>query len=192
MRILYFTDGAGIELGEIRSSLLRVPEVMTSIRQAQEQVRYVDLITVMNLDAEDFSKIAAGLKSLLINACQRGLHQRWVNRGFQADLILRRIHFRSCQDLKDTLHQFLRKKTEDFSVASNKLQLFHFLNSVEVTIIGPGYDELEVLIRREVATRQDIKVLVKDVIDSDPALAWFWPQVAANVKDAKQKMAQFQ
>lgn len=192
MRILYFTDGAGIELGEIRSSLLRVPEVMTSIRQAQEQVRYVDLITVMNLDAEDFSKIAAGLKSLLINACQRGLHQRWVNRGFQADLILRRIHFRSCQDLKDTLHQFLRKKTEDFSVASNRLQLFHFLNSVEVTIIGPGYDELEVLIRREVATRQDIKVLVKDVIDSDPALAWFWPQVAANVKDAKQKMVQFQ
>lgn len=192
MRILYFTDGAGIELGEIRSSLLRVPEVMTSIRQAQEQVRYVDLITVMNLDAEDFTKIAAGLKSLLINACQRGLHQRWVNRGFQADLILRRIHFRNCQDLKDTLHQFLRKKTEDFSVASNKLQLFHFLNSVEVTIIGPGYDELEVLIRREVATRQDIKVLVKDVIDSDPALAWFWPQVAANVKDAKQKMVQFQ
>lgn len=193
MRILYFTDGAGIGLGEIRSSLLRVPEVLTSIRQAQEQVRYVDLLTVMNMDEEDFSKIAAGLRSLLINACQRGLHQRWVNRGFEADLILRRIHYRNSQDLKDQLHQFLRKKTEDFAVAAEKLHLLHFLNSVEVTIIGPGYDELEMFIRREVASRQDIKVLVKDVIDSDPALAWFWPQVAANVKDpVKQKTVQFQ
>lgn len=181
MRILYFTDGAGIELMGIRSSLLRVPEVLSSIRQAQENVRYVDLMTVMGLEDLEFARIPSALRTLLINVCQRGLHQRWVNRGFEADLILRRINYRDSNELKEALHSFLRKKTEDFVISPDKLHLLHFLKSVEVTIIGPGYDEVEIWLRREISSRQDIKVLIKDVIESDPALEWFWPQVKGSL-----------
>ncbi|MFP5519214.1 MAG: hypothetical protein ACLGGX_04880 [Bdellovibrionia bacterium] len=185
MRILYFTDGSGIELQSIRDSLLRVPEVLTSLRQAQENVRYVDLMTVMSLDDVDFANIAAALRTLLINACQRGLHQRWVNRGYVADLILRRINFRHSADIKEALHSFLRQKTAEFNVASSQVHLLHFLNSVEVTIIGPGFDELEMWLRREISSHHDIKVLIKEVIESDPALSWFWPQVSEKVKSQR-------
>ncbi|WP_374032660.1 hypothetical protein [Bdellovibrio bacteriovorus] len=57
----------------------------------------------------------------------------------------------------------------------------HFLSSIEITIIGPGYDEIEMWLRREISTRNDVKVLIKDVIASDPQLDWFWPQVSETV-----------
>lgn len=181
MRILYFTDGAGIDLLSIRSSLLRVPEVLTSLRETQKNVRYVDLMTVMGLDDEEFSKTPQALRSLLINACQKGLHQRWVNRGHISDLILRRINYRDFSVLKSDILECLARKLNSPAVDVSRAQLIHFLKSVEITIIGPGYDEIEIWLRREVVTTADLKVLIKDVIDSDPALDWFWPQVRETV-----------
>ncbi|MGZ3816968.1 MAG: hypothetical protein ACXWRZ_09715, partial [Bdellovibrio sp.] len=98
MRILYFTDGAGIDLLGIRESVLRIPEVLTSLRRGQEQARYVDLMQVMMLSDEDFRQVSSVLRNYLINLVQRGLHQRWINRDHRADLILRRINFRSFSD----------------------------------------------------------------------------------------------
>lgn len=177
MRILYFTDGAGIDLLGIRESLLRIPEVLTSLRRGQESARYVDLMQVMSLPDEDFRLVPSVLRNFLINLVQRGLHQRWINRDHRADLILRRINYRSFADIKAEVLNFIRGKTEGKAVATQDLHLLHFLSRVEITIIGPGYDEIEIWLRREISTKTDIKVLIKDVIASDPQLDWFWPQV---------------
>jgi hypothetical protein len=182
MRILYFTDGAGIDLPGIRQSLVRIPEVLSSLRQGQQQARYVDLMTVMNLDEEDFRQITPVLRNFLINLVQRGLHQRWVNRGHRADLLLRRINFNGFCGIKAEIHEFIRSKSQGLKVNPSNLHLLHFLKHVEITIIGPGYDEIETWLRRDISTRGDIKVLIKDVIDSDPQLDWFWPQIKENVQ----------
>jgi len=108
MRILYFTDGAGIELSGIRGSLLRIPEVLGSIRCGQEQAKYVDLMNVMVMTDEEFCQTPVVLRTLLINLVQRGLHQRWVNRNFRADIILRRINYHSFDDVKREILKLLR------------------------------------------------------------------------------------
>lgn len=177
MRILYFTDGAGIDLLGIRESVLRIPEVLTSLRLAQEQTRYVDLMQAMSLSDEDFRQVPAVLRNFLINTVQRGLHQRWINRDQRADLILRRINYRSFSGIQKEVLNFIRGKKEGQGVATQDLHLMHFVGRVEITIIGPGYDEIEIWLRREVSTKSDLKVLIKDVIASDPQLDWFWPQV---------------
>ncbi len=181
MRILYFTDGAGIDLLGIRQSLVRIPEVMSSLRKGQEQAKYVDLMTVMSLDDQEFKTIPTVLRTLLINLVQRGLHQRWVNRGQKEDLLLRRINFRSFAEIKQQIYSFIRAKSAGLEVRADRLSLAHFLSQVEVTIIGPGYDEIEIWLRREISSHADIKVLIKDVIASDPQLDWFWPQVQESV-----------
>ena len=177
MRILYFTDGAGIDLSGIRESLLRIPEVLTSLRRGQEQARNVDLMQVMALPDDEFRQVPSVLRTLLINLVQRGLHQRWVNRDHRADLILRRINHRSFDDIKSEVVNFIRSKQNGKDVKSKDLHLLHFMSHIEITIIGPGYDEIEIWLRREISTRTDVKVLIKDVIASDPQLDWFWPQV---------------
>ncbi|MBO9668078.1 MAG: hypothetical protein J7501_14855 [Bdellovibrio sp.] len=186
MRILYFTDGAGIDLQGIRESVLRIPEVLTSLRRGQEQARYVDLMQVMSLPDDEFRQVPSVLRTLLINLVQRGLHQRWVNRDQRADLILRRINHRSLSDLKHEIENFLSKKMSGSDVATKDLHLLHFMDRVEITIIGPGYDEVEFWLRKEVITRKDIEVQIKDVIAADPHLSWFWPQVRDSFIDNQQ------
>ena len=189
MRILYFTDGAGIDLQGIRESVLRIPEVLTSLRRGQEQARYVDLMQVMALPDDEFRQVPSVLRTLLINLVQRGLHQRWVNRDQRADLILRRINHRSLDAIKAEVNNIIQGKIEGKEVATKDLHLLHFFTRVEVTIIGPGYDEVEFWLRREVATRKDVKVLIKDVIAADPQLDWFWPQVRQSFTDNQQPLA---
>ena len=181
MRILYFTDGAGIDLLGIRESVLRIPEVLSSLRKGQEHSRYVDLMQVMSLPDEEFRQVPNVLRTYLINLVQRGLHQRWINRDHRADLILRRINFRCFSEIKSTVLNFVRNKREGQPIATQDLHLLHFLSHVEITIIGPGYDEIESWLRREVATFSDVKVLIKDAIASDPQLDWFWPSVKESV-----------
>lgn len=185
MRILYFTDGAGIDLQGIRESVLRIPEVLTSLRRGQEQAKYVDLMQVMSLPDEDFRLVPSVLRTYLINLVQRGLHQRWINRDHRADLVLRRINCRSYDEVKAEIASFIRAKLDGRAVATKDLHLLHFFDHVEITIIGPGYDEIELWLRREVAVLGDVKVSVKDVIDSDPQLDWFWPQVKETFSSAE-------
>jgi hypothetical protein len=182
MRILYFTDGAGIDLLGIRESLVRIPEVITSLRKGQEQARYVDLMQVMSLSDEEFRVVPSVLRTLLINLVQRGLHQRWTNRDQRADLILRRINHRSYDDVKqEVLNCLAAKKSEVTQVATKDLHLMHFFSSVEITIIGPGFDEIEMWLRRTMPALTDVKIVIKDVIAADPQLDWFWPQVSEAV-----------
>ena len=181
MRILYFTDGAGIDLQGIRESLLRVPEVLTSLRHGQEKARYVDLLQVMCLQDEEFRQTPSVLRNYLVNLVQRGLHQRWINHDHRADLVLRRKNYQCFTELKQTVLSFIRAKASDKAVLVSDLHLMHFLSHVEITIIGPGYDEIEIWLRREISTRSDMKVLIKDVIAADPQLDWFWPHVSQSV-----------
>lgn len=184
MRILYFTDGAGIDLQGIRESVLRIPEVLSSLRLGQQQARYVDLMQVMSLPDEDFRQVPAVLRNFLINLVQRGLHQRWINHDHRADLILRRINFRNFNDIQRAVLNFLRDKKQEQGVATQELHLMHILDHVEITIIGPGYDEIEMWLRREVSPRGGIRLMIKDVIASDPQLDWFWPRVSEAWTDA--------
>lgn len=182
MRILYFTDGAGIDLSGIRGSLLRIPEVLTSIRRGQEQARYVDLMHAMSLSDNEFAQIPTVLRTLLINLVQRGLHQRWTNRDYRADLILRRINHRSFIEVQSEILKFVfAKKNGSSDVAVKDLQLLHFLEQIEITIIGPGYDQIEMWLRKVVSSHTGIKIKIKDVIATDPQLEWFWPQVKDSV-----------
>lgn len=185
MRILYFTDGAGIDLLGVRESVLRIPEVLASLRQGQEQARYVDLMQVMSLADEDFCRVPAVLRTYLINLVQRGLHQRWINRDHRADLIIRRKDYRSVSEIQYYVLDFICAKKQDHAVETKNLHLLHFLQRVEITIIGPGYDEIEMWVRREVSNRSDIKVLIKDAIASDPQLDWFWPHVKESFSSAE-------
>jgi hypothetical protein len=57
----------------------------------------------------------------------------------------------------------------------------HFFSSVEITIIGPGFDEIEMWLRRTMPALTDVKIVIKDVIAADPQLDWFWPQVSEAV-----------
>lgn len=176
MRVLYFTDGAGIDLLSIRESLLRIPEVISSIRRGQEQAKYVDLMQVMTLADQEFRHVPSVLRTLLINLVQRGLHQRWVNQDHRADTLVRRIHHRSFSEVQAEILSFCNTKQERQAVATDKLHLLHFTNKVEITIIGPGFDDIERWLRRDVAI-QGVQISVKDVIESDPQLDWFWPSV---------------
>ena len=176
MRVLYFTDGAGIELLGIRESVLRIPEVLTSLRRGQDQARYVDLMQVMSLPDEEFRMVPTVLRTFLINLVQRGLHQRWVNRDHRADLVLRRINHRTLCGMQNEILKAIQGKAQ-LEVATTDLHLLHFVNKIEVTIIGPGFDDIEFWLRREISQRGDVEILIKDVIASDPHLGWFWPQV---------------
>lgn len=180
MRVLYFTDGAGIDLLSIRESLLRIPEVITSIRHGQEQAKYVDLMQVMTLADQEFRCAPTVLRTLLINLVQRGLHQRWVNRNHRADLLVRRINYRSYSEVQAAILSFCASKKDRRSVATNKLQLLHFTDKIEITIIGPGFDDIERWLRKDVSL-QGVQVVIKDVIESDPQLDWFWPHVRESV-----------
>lgn len=188
MRILYFTDGAGIDLQGIRESLLRIPEVLMSLRKGQEQARYIDLMQVMLQSDEDFRQVDSVLRNFLVNLVQRGLHQRWINRDHRADLILRRNNFRSFEDIHQTVLEFIRSKKRSENISSEDVNLMHLLGHVEVTIIGPGYDEIEIWLRREVSCRGDFRLLIKDVIASDPQLDWFWPHVRKTVYSPEQAL----
>lgn len=160
-----------------------------SLRRGQEQARYVDLMQVMSLSDEDFRLVSSVLRNYLINLVQRGLHQRWINRDHRADLILRRINYRNFTELKREVLNFVRAKSQGDLIATKDLHLMHFLGHFEITIIGPGYDEIEMWLRREVSHRGDIKVLIKDVIASDPQLDWFWPQVSQNFSSSENPLS---
>jgi hypothetical protein len=188
MRVLYFTDGAGIDLLSIRESLIRIPEVLISLRRGQEQARYVDLMQVMSLQDEDFRLVSSVLRNFLINLVQRGLHQRWINRDHRADLVLRRINYRNFAEIKKEVLSFVRTQSQNKLIATKDLHLIHFLGHVEITIIGPGYDEIEMWLRREVSLRGDIQVLIKDVIASDPQLDWFWPRVSETFSSSENQL----
>lgn len=188
MRILYFTDGAGIDLQEIRESVLRIPEVLTSLRKGQEQAKYVDLMQVMSLPNEDFRLISSVLRNFLINLVQRGLHQRWVNRDQRADFILRRINFRFIEEVKAELLSYMAHKNYS-SVNTENLHLLHFCNKIEITIVGPGFDQIEMWLRKEICGNLDAEVVVRDIIAADPQLEWFWPQVSEAIVEVDRPLS---
>jgi hypothetical protein len=120
---------------------------------------------------------------------QRGLHQRWVNRNYRADLILRRINHRSFDGVKrEFLNLLFIKKANQKSIAIRDLQLLHFLSQIEITIIGPGYDEIEMWLRKVVSVSSQVEIQIKDVIDTDPQLKWFWPEVKEAVMDDQTRL----
>ncbi len=160
MTVIYFTDGALIDDAFIRRSLLRIPEVMTSVKSAENQFINCDLFLAMN-EQDVFSKLNFHQKTHLKNVIQAALFNRWMKLDIEPDLILRRNDYGKFSDLKE---------------------LFKKLSTIEelhVVTIGPGFDELEQFLRIQMRLTSNP---ISDVISTDPNLNWFWKDIKSQLQ----------
>lgn len=155
MTVIYFTDGALIDDSFIRRSLLRIPEVISSLKKAETEFIDCDVFLAMN-DQDVFLSLNFHQKTHLKTLIQTALFNRWMKLDIEPDLILRRNDYAQFSDLTD---------------------LFKKLSTIEelhVVTVGPGFDELEPFLRRH--TKLAVSP-ISDVISTDPRLHWFWKDV---------------
>ena len=160
MTVIYFTDGALIEDLHVRRSLLRIPEIIQTLRDNQSEFLNCDLFIAM-MDQNVFNQLNFHQKARLKSIIQLALYGRWCRQGGEADLIVRRNDYSAFSQVADT---FTRLAT---------------LDNLCVVTIGPGFDELEKFLRR------DLQVSPKplyDVISQDPSLDWFWDNVKNGIQ----------
>lgn len=160
MTVIYFTDGALIDDSFIRRSLLRIPEVITALKQAQSEFIDCDVFLAMN-DQDVFCTLNFHQKTHLKNLIQNSLFQRWMKLDIEPDLILRR---------------------NDYSDFSELRELFKKLATIEelhVVTVGPGFDELEPYLRIQMKLTSNP---ISDVISTDPRLNWFWKDVKSQLQ----------
>lgn len=181
MTVIYFTDGALIEDLTLRRSLLRIPEVIESLRNLNEEFVDCDLFLAMN-EAIPFSDLNFHQKSYLKSKIQEALFKRWQKKGIRADLIIKRNDYCS------------------FNAIADIFRKISTLDEIKVITIGPGFDEVEPFMRRltqsltqgltqgqSAAMTTDTNSMgsqqkVHDVISLDPQLNWFWTDVRSNLE----------
>lgn len=160
MTVLYFTDGALIEDLHVRKSLLRIPEIIQCLRENQSQFLNADLYIAM-MDQVVFNQLNFHQKARLKNIIQNALYERWCKLGTEPDLIIR------------------RKDYSDFSQVAGTFRRLATLENLKVVTIGPGFDELESFLRKDL--KLDFNPLY-DVISQDPSLDWFWDHVKNGIQ----------
>lgn len=160
MTVIYFTDGALIDDVLIRRSLLRIPEVIESLRMASDEFIGCELLTIMN-EANPYRILnyhqRAHLKSILQNA----LFRRWLKNGIEPDLILKR---------------------SDYSHFNELTQVFQKLSTIDtlkVVTIGPGFDDLESFLRLRLKLNSNP---INEFISQDPHLNWFWNEIRSSLE----------
>ena len=108
-------------------------------------------------EAADLSDQQKHLKKII----QNGLYQRWLKNKIEPDPIIKRTDYLRTDDL---LSVFQRLSTID---------------SLNIVTIGPGFDEIESLLRIQ------LKVCtspLQDVILRDPHLNWFWKDLKSQIQ----------
>ena len=85
MTVIYFTDGALIEDLHIRKSLLRIPEIIQSLREHQNEFLNCDLFIAM-MDQSVFNQLNYHQKDRLKTLLQKSLFDRWCRQGAEPDL----------------------------------------------------------------------------------------------------------
>lgn len=151
MMVIYFTDGALMEDVRIRRLLMRIPEVLGHLRDAAHEFVNCDLHLVMNENSV-YDLLNYHQKEYLKTILQSALYERWRNQGGLPDLILRRKDYNQIEDLKSIFQKLAT------------------IDSLKVFTIGPGFDEVEGFLRKELSVTQNLN----DIISVDPALNWFW------------------
>lgn len=160
MTVIYFTDGSLIEDVLIRRSLLRIPEIMFELRKAQDEFIDQDLTMLMN-DQDSYLKLNFHQRKHLKKIIQNGLYQRWLKNKIVADLIIKRTDYLRTDDLVSV---FQRLTTID---------------TLNIVTIGPGFDEIESLLRLQLKVCTNP---LKDVISHDPKLNWFWKDLRSQIQ----------
>ena len=119
MTVIYFTDGALIEDLQIRKSLLRIPEVIQSLREHQNEFLNCDLFIAM-MDQSVFNQLNYHQKERLKTFLQKSLFDRWCRQGAEPDLIIR------------------RKDYSDFSQVADTFAKLATIDGLKILIVGPG------------------------------------------------------
>jgi hypothetical protein len=159
MTVVYFTDGALIEDVRVRRLLLRIPEVLSTLRDSSQEFVNCDLFLVMN-EKNNFDSMNYHQKEYLKTILQAALYERWRSQGRSPDLILRRKDYNLVADLKCIFKKLAT------------------IDSLRVVTIGPGYDEMENFLRRDLLISQSLN----DTIAVDPALNWFWADLKSELQ----------
>jgi hypothetical protein len=160
MTVIYFTDGALIDDLHIRRSLLRIPEIIQALRDNQSEFLNSDLFIAM-MDQTVFNQLNYHQKSRLKTILQMALFERWTKQGIEPDLIIK------------------RRDHTDFNQVASTFAKLATLDKLKVVTIGPGFDELESFLRR------DLKLETQplfDMISQDPSLNWFWDNVKNGIQ----------
>lgn len=161
--MVYFTLGDSIADLEVRTQLLRIPEVLSDLRQARELVPEMDLVAMMGSE-DAFKKMPEAFQKKLAQLLQEALFKRWKLQQIHYDVILERRKFPEAKAWRRALKELLHQAPE-----------IHFY------IFGPGYDELEFEISK-IRFRNPPQVTLHEMIAEDEMLEWFWPALVQNAK----------
>ncbi|HEY8269603.1 MAG TPA: hypothetical protein VIG33_01840, partial [Pseudobdellovibrionaceae bacterium] len=158
MNVVYFTLGESISDIEVRAQLLRVPEVLADLRQAQNLIPNMDLLSIMG-SQELFKKISKEFQLKLAQLLQEALFKRWKRAEIRYDIILE------------------RRKLSDSAVWRKSLKdLLHNSAEFQIYVFGPGFDDLEYEINK-LKFKVPPQIFLHEVISEDPLLDWFWPNI---------------
>jgi hypothetical protein len=163
MNVVYFTLGESIADPEIRAQLIRVPEVMSDIKLAQNMIPNVDLISLMG-SQDLFVKTAPEFRAKLAQLLQEALFKRWKLSLVKYDTLVERRKFASAEVWRKALKELLQVKEE-----------YHFY------VVGPGFDDLEYEIGK-IRFKNPPQIFLHEVISEDPMLEWFWPSIMQDAK----------
>ena len=163
MNVVYFTLGESVSDIEIRTQLLRIPEVLADLRLAQNIIPDVDIISLMG-SQDLFKKTPKEFQAKLAQLLQEALFKRWKLAMVKYDVILERRKFEDPEQWRKALAEVLKLKSE-----------FH------IYVVGPGFDNLEYEIGK-ISFKNPPQIFLHEVISEDPMLDWFW---AGIMQDAK-------
>ncbi|MBX2989285.1 MAG: hypothetical protein KF802_15460 [Bdellovibrionaceae bacterium] len=149
MNLIYFTNGAGLADGEIRRQCARIPEVLASLQDAQASHPTWDILNTFLLD-EEFARADGDQRRDLVRWTQWGLFERFCRQRIVYAEIFYRVNYAS-----------------PLLVAKEFRWLLRTGEPVKIYVIGPGLDEVPMLLR-------DARAEFIEAIDADPSLAWFW------------------
>jgi hypothetical protein len=163
MNVVYFTLGESIIDIEIRTQLLRVPEVMADLKSAQNVIPNMDLVSMMG-SQDLFLKTPKEFQAKLAQLLQEALFKRWKLGMVKYDTIIERRKFSDMAVWKKAIKELLQQKSE-----------FHFY------VVGPGFDDLEYEVGK-IRFKNPPQIFLHEVISEDPMLDWFWPTIMQGAK----------
>lgn len=149
--MLYFSSGEALKDLRVREQVLRIPEVLSEIKKVKSPC-------ADNVQA--FLNLKGGLE-MWVETVQRGLFQRLKSKGFRYSGLVKRSRWPKPEQLESILLPILQSKSE-----------------IEIYVIGPGFDDLHMHIRKvQEKYRLDCDVAFCEVIHNDRKLNWFWPEL---------------
>ena len=163
MNVVYFTLGESIADIEIRTQLLRIPEVLSDLRQAQDMIPGIDLLSMMG-SQELFLQQPKEFRLKLAQLLQEALFKRWKLSQVKYDQIVERRKFSDSTTWRRALKEMLHQTPE-----------FH------IYVFGPGFDDLEYEISK-LKFKKPPQIFLHEMISEDPMLDWFWPSIMQNAK----------